>query len=46
MPATEATRAFAERCLEEGLGELDMSVVVPLLRRQAGLADSLPEGAV
>ncbi len=45
VPATEATRAFVDRCLREGLGELDMSVVLPLLRREAGLADSLPGGA-
>lgn len=43
VPATEATRAFVDRCLQAGLGELDMSAVVPLLRREAGLADSLPE---
>ncbi len=44
VPAIEAARGIVERCLEEGLGELDMSVVVPLLRREAGLTDSLPEG--
>ena len=37
--------ASSTAACEEGLGELDMSVVLPLLRREAGLADSLPEGA-
>jgi len=45
VPATEVARRIADGCVEAGLGELDMSVVLPLLRREAGLADSLPEAA-
>ncbi|MFN8164559.1 MAG: NAD(P)-dependent oxidoreductase [Solirubrobacterales bacterium] len=43
VPATEAGRQVIQDCLDAGLGELDLSVVLPLLRRQAGLADALPD---
>ncbi len=43
VPGTEATQAVAAEAIEAGLGELDLSAVLPLLRQRAGLDDSLPE---
>ncbi len=43
LPATAAVRQSVQSCISAGMGDLDLSALVPLLRRDAGLADSLPE---
>jgi 3-hydroxyisobutyrate dehydrogenase-like beta-hydroxyacid dehydrogenase len=43
LPGTAVTRQVVQSCISAGMGELDMSAILPLLRRDAGLTDSLPE---
>lgn len=43
LPATAVNRGFAQAAVAAGLGELDMSAIMPLLRREAGLGDLPPE---
>lgn len=43
LPATAAVRQSVQSCISAGMGELDLSVLVPLLRRDAGLPGELPE---
>jgi len=42
LPATAITRQCVQSCISAGMGELDLSAVLPLLRRDAGLAGELP----
>jgi len=43
LPATAAVRQSVQSCISAGMGELDLSALVPLLRRDAGLPGDLPE---
>jgi 3-hydroxyisobutyrate dehydrogenase-like beta-hydroxyacid dehydrogenase len=43
LPATAAVRQTVQSCISAGMGELDLSALVPLLRRDAGLPGELPE---
>lgn len=45
LPATAIVRQTVQGCISAGMGELDMSVLVPLLRREAGLPGELPEAS-
>lgn len=43
LPVTAVVRQTVQSCISAGMGELDMSALVPLLRRDAGLPGELPE---
>jgi 3-hydroxyisobutyrate dehydrogenase-like beta-hydroxyacid dehydrogenase len=43
LPATAVVRQTVQSCISSGMGELDLSALVPLLRREAGLTTELPE---
>lgn len=42
LPAAAATRQSVQSAISAGLGELDLSAMLPLLRRDAGLPGDLP----
>ncbi len=42
LPATAVIRQVVQSCVSAGMGDLDLSALVPLARRDAGLTDSLP----
>lgn len=43
VPLAAAVRQVTQSAIGAGMGELDLSALVPLARRDAGLTDSLPE---
>jgi 3-hydroxyisobutyrate dehydrogenase-like beta-hydroxyacid dehydrogenase len=42
VPVAALTRQLMHECISDGMGDLDFSVVLPRLEKQAGLRDSLP----
>jgi 3-hydroxyisobutyrate dehydrogenase-like beta-hydroxyacid dehydrogenase len=44
VPVAATVRERLEACVDAGMGEFDFAVLVPLLAREAGLADALPAG--
>lgn len=38
LPLTDATRALAEACIGAGMGDIDLTALLPRLRQEAGLA--------
>ncbi len=44
LPLTDALRGLFADCIEQGLGELDLMVLLPRLERQAGRPSSLRDG--
>jgi hypothetical protein len=40
LPLTEATRALVQECIDQGMGDGDLTVLLPRLRRAAGLTDA------
>jgi 3-hydroxyisobutyrate dehydrogenase-like beta-hydroxyacid dehydrogenase len=38
LPLTDATRALAEACIAAGMGDIDLTALLPRLRQEAGLA--------
>jgi 3-hydroxyisobutyrate dehydrogenase-like beta-hydroxyacid dehydrogenase len=43
VPLAAQVRQAVQSCIGAGMGDLDLSALVPLARREAGLTDSLPE---
>jgi len=43
VPLAAQIRQTVQACVSAGMGDLDLSALLPLLRREAGLTDSLPE---